>query len=150
MAEFRHIRNNLLVRNNTSKKDVAEYCQVAPAAVSQWGNGSANPNVANLIKLSDFFKVSINYLLGRSYLSADQEEIVEGMKSFSEEQMALDAVTDIETRLKSNTKGIIHAPKKANSPNRRSKAAYSTVVLYTKHTSIRMETTLLQRNYKNL
>lgn len=89
MTEFRHILNNLLVRDNTSKKDVAEYCKVAPFAVSQWANRSINPNVANLIKLSDFFKVSINYLLGRSNLSVKQEEIVEGMKLFSDDQMAM-------------------------------------------------------------
>ena len=64
MAEFRHVLNKLLIRDNTSKKDVAEYCGVAPSAVSHWANGSAIPTVPNLIKLSELFKVSINYLLG--------------------------------------------------------------------------------------
>ena len=92
MTEFRHILNNFLVRDNTSKTDVAEYCEVAPSAVSQWANGSANPTVPNLIKLSEFFKVSINYLLGLTLddnLSEKQTEIMHGMLFLSDSQMAM-------------------------------------------------------------
>ncbi|MDE0086887.1 MAG: helix-turn-helix transcriptional regulator [Candidatus Poribacteria bacterium] len=92
MAEFRRILSALLDRDNASKKKVAEFCNVNPSAVTHWANGSAKPTLNNLMKLSEYFKVSINYLLGMQVnenLSDIQHEMVEGMLYFSDDQMAM-------------------------------------------------------------
>lgn len=58
--------------------------RVAPSTVGMWEQGQREPDYEMLIKIADYFKVSIDYLLGR-----DNEG-----RSLSEEQKALLLVFD--------------------------------------------------------
>lgn len=42
------------------------YCGLANGTVGKWKNSSYKPSIDYLIKISDYFDVSIDYLIGRS------------------------------------------------------------------------------------
>lgn len=48
------------------QKDLAEILHVAPSAVSAWEIGRNEPCNEMLIKISDFFGVTLDYLLGKT------------------------------------------------------------------------------------
>lgn len=50
---------------NLSQKELADILFVNQTAVSQWEREVTTPTKETLIKLSDFFGVSVDYLLGR-------------------------------------------------------------------------------------
>jgi transcriptional regulator with XRE-family HTH domain len=51
--------------NNLTKKKLAEVIGTTDDSVYSWEKGRAEPSVDFIIKLSDFFNVSTDYLLGR-------------------------------------------------------------------------------------
>lgn len=54
----------LIKKNRYKVKDVADACGVTSAAVVHWCNGSCMPSIDNLRKLSQFFGVTIDDLIG--------------------------------------------------------------------------------------
>lgn len=55
---------NLIKEQKTTIKAVAEHIGVTRQAVSQYQDGSTQPNADTLIKISEYFNVSVDYLLG--------------------------------------------------------------------------------------
>lgn len=51
--------------NKLTQRQLAEYLQIAQPSYIRYENGSAEPSFENLVKLADYFDVSIDYLLGR-------------------------------------------------------------------------------------
>lgn len=51
---------------NLSQKDVADHLGVTRQAVNSYECGRREPDYQTLIKLADFFTVTVDYLLGRS------------------------------------------------------------------------------------
>ena len=49
---------------NVTRADLAEYLGVSAVAIGQYYNGDALPSMDNLIKISKYFNVSTDYLLG--------------------------------------------------------------------------------------
>lgn len=49
-----------------TQNQVAEYLKISPPAYSHYETGFTEPDVANLIKLSELYKVSIDYIVGIS------------------------------------------------------------------------------------
>jgi transcriptional regulator with XRE-family HTH domain len=64
----------LRIQNNLKLQDVADYLGVSPSAVSRFETGEREPNFENLIKLTDFYKVTTDYLLGRSNIEISGEK----------------------------------------------------------------------------
>ena len=58
---------------NLSQKQVAIELNVSPPTVSEWESGKKFPCGKRLIKLSDLFGVSIDYLLGKPEASEKSE-----------------------------------------------------------------------------
>ena len=52
--------------NKISQKQLAEYCMVKQSCVSKWERGATLPDAEMIIKLTEIFKVSSDYLLGIS------------------------------------------------------------------------------------
>lgn len=50
-------------RKNLTQKDVAEYLELEPAAISKYESGSREPNIESLKRLSEIFEVSLDELL---------------------------------------------------------------------------------------
>lgn len=61
---YRNIKAEI-ARNNLTLSDVAEALGVNRKTLTKWIDGGVIPAPA-LIKMSDYFKVTIDYLLGRS------------------------------------------------------------------------------------
>lgn len=51
--------------NRLTQRQMAEYLQIAQPSYIRYENGSAEPSLENLVKLADYFDVSVDYLLGR-------------------------------------------------------------------------------------
>ena len=65
MMKFENIRS-LRVDNGYTQKQIAEILGVSQNTYSQYEIGVLNYPVDALIKLADFYHVSIDYLLGRT------------------------------------------------------------------------------------
>ena len=50
--------------------ELARAIGVSKGIVSLWENGKREPTLSNLLALSDFFQVSLDYLVGRRYLNS--------------------------------------------------------------------------------
>lgn len=59
-----NIIKRLRIRKGLTQAELAEICSVHQTAVSQWENGRTLPDKQTLIKLSDFFGVSVDMLMG--------------------------------------------------------------------------------------
>jgi transcriptional regulator with XRE-family HTH domain len=56
----------LRISKNLSQKDIAKYINKTTQSYSLYERGERDPDSATLIKLADFFDVSVDYLLGRT------------------------------------------------------------------------------------
>ena len=56
----------LRVSQNLTQKQVAESVGMAPVAYQRYEYGTREPAYQQLIALADFYKVSLDYLCGRS------------------------------------------------------------------------------------
>ncbi|GHU35884.1 transcriptional regulator [Bacilli bacterium] len=70
-----------------TQKEIAQKLGISQPAYAVWENGKRNPNQQTLATLSNFFDVSVDYLLGntdnRDYLNdSDLEKALDGFKSF--------------------------------------------------------------------
>ena len=60
---------------NLSQEKLAEEFDVERATISRWENDKTDPSNEDLLKLAQYFKVSVDYLLGRTInpTAPDQE-----------------------------------------------------------------------------
>lgn len=54
----------LRIENKMSQPDLAKLVGVSNGMISFWENGINEPTITNLIKLSQIFEVSTDYILG--------------------------------------------------------------------------------------
>lgn len=62
--KFGQILKTLRVKRGLSQKAFAEIFHIAQNTVSQYENGDRKPDIDFLKNISDFFDVSVDYLLG--------------------------------------------------------------------------------------
>jgi len=63
--QFRHIKE-IRVDNDIKQKEIVSYLNVSQNTYSQYETGVISLTAEILIKLSDFYNVSIDYLLDRT------------------------------------------------------------------------------------
>lgn len=51
--------------NKITQRQMADYLNISQPSYIRYENGSAEPNLTNLLKIAEFFDVSVDYLLGR-------------------------------------------------------------------------------------
>lgn len=56
---------NLCLEHGTKPNPVAEQVGISSGLITKWKHG-ATPNTEALVKIADFFDVSVDYLLGKS------------------------------------------------------------------------------------
>lgn len=61
-----NILKNLRTRKGVYQKDVAAFLDIDRTTYVKWENGNTEPNQDALIKLAEYFDVSVDYLLGNS------------------------------------------------------------------------------------
>ena len=57
---------DLRAENNLLQKDIAKIVNKSNVCVGDWERGRVEPSIEDLIKLADYFQVSVDYLLGRT------------------------------------------------------------------------------------
>lgn len=56
----------LRLEKKVTQKTIADAIGVAPRNIQNFEYGTARPKLDNVIRLADFFNVSLDYLVGRS------------------------------------------------------------------------------------
>lgn len=72
--------NDLRKERNISQKELAKYLNVSQAQISKYESGANEPDLATLIKIADFFNISIDELLGHkspNYHNLSQKDLDE-------------------------------------------------------------------------
>ena len=60
-------------RNNITQIELANLMNVNQYVISSWETGRSEPNISQIIKLSDIFKISTDYLLDRHIIITNSE-----------------------------------------------------------------------------
>lgn len=89
-----------------SSKELANYLGCSVQAVNQYKNGTAFPKTENLIKIAEYFGVSLDYLVGFSN-SKSRDLNAERMRS--QILMLSDSLNDVATELSETTEKIKNA-----------------------------------------
>ena len=66
MVMFKDRLKELRIERNVSQADLGKIVNMSKMAVSHWENGHSEPSIAQLIAISSFFDVSVDYLIGKS------------------------------------------------------------------------------------
>ena len=64
---------NLMQENNLTANKLAIACKLQNNTFTYWKNGKTKPTIDALIRIADYFNVSIDYLVGRESLSTEKE-----------------------------------------------------------------------------
>ena len=79
--------------NGWSQEDLAERLNVSRQAISRWEGATAQPDVANILRLSKLFGVTTDYLLNDEYESDDDLPKVKQLNSDGIHQIMIFMVT---------------------------------------------------------
>ena len=63
---FKDVFVKLLQERNVSSYKITKDIGINNGLISTWRNGKNTPSAENLVKLADYFDVSVDYLLGRT------------------------------------------------------------------------------------
>ena len=61
-------------RNNITQIELANLMDVKQYVISSWETGRSEPNISQIIKLSDIFKIPTDYLLDRYVIITQTEQ----------------------------------------------------------------------------
>ena len=65
MILFKNRLKELRTERNISQKELGKLMNMSKMAISHWESGHSEPSIAQLIRLSEFFEVSVDYLIGK-------------------------------------------------------------------------------------
>ena len=91
----------LCVKSNTRPNPVAKQLDISSGVITKWKNGTI-PNGETLMKLSDYFDCSIDYILGKSDklngndLSIKEKELISRYRNKPEMQSAIDRLLGLD------------------------------------------------------
>jgi transcriptional regulator with XRE-family HTH domain len=77
---FRFRLKELREENNISRSDLAEILGVSTQTIANYENGHREPNFDILLKIADYFNVTVDYLIGRSNYRTVEEQITKRNK----------------------------------------------------------------------
>ena len=90
------IKNLKLLRNEhkISQQKLAEAVGVSQQSINKYENQGVEPEIAVLIKIADYFSVSVDYLIGRtsspdfavSSLTKDEKQIIAKYKTLNKKE----------------------------------------------------------------
>ncbi len=105
MEKFCDRLRQLREEAGVSMNQLAAAVSVSDAAVCKWENGNAEPKVSYLIKLSEYFECSVDYLVGKTddFDSPLQQGVTPPQKLTHKEKQLLDAYR----KLNSDKKNLI-------------------------------------------
>lgn len=79
-------------KNNLSQKDVAKSLFISQTCYSSYETGRTEPNIEMLYKIADFYRVSVDYIIGRenddeSNLTDAQKNTIIAIKKLNQENL---------------------------------------------------------------
>lgn len=98
--EYNEILKSLRITNNLTQNDLAKLCNIEQTTYSLWERKKTQPSIENIIKLSNFYKVSIDYLLGNE--EEDGRIIVQEIELPSDERQLINNYRELPEELKSS------------------------------------------------
>lgn len=84
--KFKDMLRKLRKQNKITQEELAEQLNYGASAISNYESGKNEPSISDLIKIADYFGVSIGYLLGTEEFNTrllDQEVISNLTKQIS-------------------------------------------------------------------
>ena len=54
------------ILNKVTQRQIADFLQITQPSYIRYEIGTSEPNLENLVKIADYFDVSVDYLLGRA------------------------------------------------------------------------------------
>lgn len=85
---FKKIFVDYLQRNDISAYKLSKETGISQGLISDYKNGVKKPTIDNLIKIADFFKCSIDFLLGRTGTDEREIKIISSFRSVNEDGKA--------------------------------------------------------------
>ena len=76
---FARILQDLREDRDISRKDLAMVLNISVSTLGMYEQGRREPNIDMLIKMANFFDVSIDFLVGRSYKNENNEVLVDAL-----------------------------------------------------------------------
>ena len=76
---FARILQDLREDRDISRKDLALELNISVSTLGMYEQGRREPNIDMLIKLADYFDVSIDFLVGRSFKNENNELLLEAL-----------------------------------------------------------------------
>ncbi|WP_270245609.1 helix-turn-helix domain-containing protein [Lactococcus lactis] len=64
MSVFAEQLKTLRKINGLTQKELAEKLKIKQNSYSDWENGKSEPNIEMLVRIADYFDVSLDYLMG--------------------------------------------------------------------------------------
>ena len=77
--KFAECLQELREDRNISRKDLAAFLNISVSTLGMYEQGRREPNIDMLIKMADYFDVSIDFLVGRSFKNENNELLVEAL-----------------------------------------------------------------------
>ncbi|TVU92552.1 helix-turn-helix domain-containing protein [Lactobacillus gasseri] len=80
--------HDLRIQKHLTQIELSKILHVSQQTITKWENGKAEPSSSALAKISDYFNVSADYLLGKpeknksTVTDADLENMLDNAKSF--------------------------------------------------------------------
>ena len=68
MSQFADSLKSIRKESNKKQREAAEYLGINIRTYQNYEGGQSEPNIATLIKLADFFMVSLDELVGREWI----------------------------------------------------------------------------------
>ena len=66
MTSFKERLKELRNEKNITQQELGHIVNMSKMAISHWEKGHSEPSIAQLIILSNYFEVSVDYLIGKN------------------------------------------------------------------------------------
>lgn len=76
---FARILQDLREDRDISRKDLATVLNISVSTLGMYEQGRREPNIDMLIKIANYFDVSIDFLVGRSFKNENNEMLTEAL-----------------------------------------------------------------------
>ncbi len=73
--EFGKVISELRAEKGVYQKELADYLNVSIGTISNYEQGIHNPDFDTLVRLADFYDVSVDYMLGRTEIRACAKDL---------------------------------------------------------------------------
>ena len=66
MISFKERLKELRTERNITQQELGKLVNMSKMAISHWEKGHSEPSISQLIILSNYFEVSVDYLIGKN------------------------------------------------------------------------------------